>query len=131
VFDSPEDPPGLGDLDRRGDCPQPSGTGGQLAQPGLTPVPGRFDDSVVVVTWSTRGADRSLDLDGSDPDCQVACNFTKTLGNHDFVRLKDSPAGTEMHPHYCRLDLISQGITQTTGPGHSPIHPRTDECVYA
>ena len=111
--------------DRRRDCPQPSGTGGQLAQPGLTPVPGRFEDSVVVVTRSTRGADRSLDLDRSDPDYQFAHNFTKTLENHDLVRLKDSPAGTEMHPPIAALDLISQGITQRTSPGHSPTHPRT------
>jgi len=73
----------------------------------------------------TRGADRSLDLAGSDPDYQFAHNFTKTLGNHDFVRLKDSPAGTEIHPPIAALDLISQGNTQRTSPGHSPTYPRT------
>jgi len=50
------------DRDLRGGCPPAPRAGGQLAQPGLTPVPGRFEDSVVVVTRSTRGADRSLDL---------------------------------------------------------------------
>ena len=73
----------------------------------------------------TRGADGSVDLDGCDPDYQFAYNFTKTLENHDFVRLKDSPAGTEMHPPIAALDLISQGITQRTSPDHSPTYPRT------
>ena len=49
----------LRDRDLRGGCPPAPRAGGQLAQPGLTPVPGRFEDSVVVVTRSTRGAPRS------------------------------------------------------------------------
>ena len=78
----------------------------------------------------TRGADGSVDLDGSDPDYQFAYNFTKTLENHDLVRLKDSPAGTEVHPTIAALDLISQGNTQRTASDDSPTHERSDEYVY-
>lgn len=67
-------------------------------------------------------------LDGSDSDYKFAYRFTKTLKNKGLVRLDDTSTGCFVTPTLEALDLISEGITETTTSDSALVYDR-DFCA--
>ena len=71
---------------------------------------------------TVRGDD--VALDGSDADYQFCRRETEKWQDAGIVELEDSPAGTRVTPTLKAVDLISEGISKTTGANTKAVHDR-------